>query len=310
MKAWFVLRALIVAIIILSSLNRSSVFAASGNAVRGLELFPAFSEVVLDKPEQVKEIDITLTNHYPFPISVKVFPIDFKQAGNHGQIDFIGQNSKSYSYSLASFLTFENTLYTIEPRQSQTVRVSAKNRDDLSPGGHYAAVVMQIENGVENTEGTKVTHALSSLILLRKVGGELFNLSLVNISWPHSAVHFSIPKAIELLFQNEGNVHMIPYGRVEIRDMFNRLVSKGVINVASERVFPETQRYIRVLMEKQSFALPISINSIHVRGDDSLQKTKYVYSAPFLYINPWMLSLVLFSAFVFILTVYMLRKKK
>lgn len=279
------------------------VFAA-GRSGGQLELYPAFSEVVLSQPEQEETIEITVSNKNDFPVSLKVSPLDFKQTGTNGQIDFIGQNTRSYSYSLTSFLTFEKTDFVLEPMSSDKIRVFAKNRDDLSPGGHYAAVIVKVDPAAVKEDETAVTYALSSLILLRKVGGELYNLSLTETPWAEGLVHFELPKTINLLFQNEGNVHLTPYGRVDVYDMFGRSVAKGIINTSSQRVFPESRRYIQVDMEAQHFVLPVSVNRITIQGKDSLQKTSYAHSSLYVHVDRNLLiflsAVVLFGAVVFI----------
>lgn len=273
----------------------------------GIEINPAFTEVVLSKPDEEKKISITIENHYDIPITLRTFPIDFKQAGNMGQIEFIGQNAGGYSYSLASFLSFETNVINLEGKEKKEYVITAKNREDLSPGGHYAALVVQQLSDSAGNGGPMVNSALSSLIFLRKVGGEQFNLSLTEASWPKEVVVFSYPQTIELLFQNEGNVHMVPYGRVEILDGFNRVLYSGIINTSSQRVFPESRRYITADMQQVGVSLPFIFGSVRVRGEDSLHKTSFVYTAPFLYINPLF---VLTIGFGFGGAVFIFRRRK
>ncbi len=248
-----------------------------------IEVSPAFIEISLDKPDQEKEIKITYKNYSNQNINLRIFPIDFKQKNENGDLTLLGQQTEGYSYSLSSFLSFNSTVLEIDPQGTGTLTVKAKNRQDLSPGGHYAAVIATLSTDAESTGAAKIAPSVSSLILLRKVGGERFNLSLKEVDWPGSLIAFNYPTTVHLLFQNEGNIHMVPYGRIEIRDMFNRLLSKGTINVSSSRVLPESRRRISVDMQSTRKSMPLSVNTLVVSGKDSLKKTTFLYKGTYIY---------------------------
>jgi hypothetical protein len=251
-----------------------------------LEISPAFSEVVLDKPDQERKLEITFLNHSDKPLELEMFPIDFKQSGDMGEISFLNQTSGSYSYSLSSFLSLESNQLELKGGEKRVFKVTIRNREDISPGGHYAAVIGKVIDSEKNPSSAEIAPSLASLIFLRKTGGERFNLSLVDVDFPKEIIKFDYPKTLNLLFQNEGNIHLVPYGRVEIHDIFGRLLYQGVVNSGSAIVFPETKRYIRgdLLLIHKSF--PISLNTFKVQGQDSLKKISYTFQETYLYINP------------------------
>jgi hypothetical protein len=252
-----------------------------------LEVSPAIAEVVLHRGKEEKLV-LTFTNHSKKPVSVEVFPLDFKQKDGDGALSFLGQEAGSYSYSLSSFLGLESRTLELSSLEKKDFVVTIRDRADLSPGGHYAAVVARVVQKDGRPEMATLTPSLSSLILLRKVGGERFNLSLRDVSYPNGLVAFRIPSAIQLTFRNEGNVHLVPYGRVEVRDVLGRMIYKGVLNQGSYRVFPSAIRYIPVAMHTtSSWQLPISFHTLVISGQDSLKKTSYTYRETYLYINPW-----------------------
>lgn len=249
-----------------------------------LEVSPAYIDINLEKPDEVQNVQIVFTNHSKSPLTLQVFPIDFKQADDFGAIQLLTAPG-SYSYSLSSFLSLESDTVLLDAGQKKSFAVTIKNREDLSPGGHYAAVVAKVVDSSKN-DLPSVSPAVSSLILLRKMGGERFNMSLKDVNWPENTVVFEYPNQINVTFQNEGNIHIIPYGRIDITDMFGRLIFKGIVNTSSLAVFPESRRHIFVDMQQVEKALPISINTIKVEGQDSLRKVNYKYSETFFYVNP------------------------
>lgn len=269
-----------------------------------LEVAPAIVEVLLDKAKS-KEVVLTYTNHSKQALSVDIFPIDFRQKDGVGALSFVGQESGSYSYSLSSYLSFDSRTLELSAGEAKDITVRVNDRADLSPGGHYAAVIARVVGRDGDTEETKVAPSISSLILLRKVGGERFNLSLRDSSYPSNNIVFSNPSRIQLTFRNEGNVHLVPYGRVEVKDMFGRLLFKGVINSSSFRVFPSAIRLIPVdLHQLDAWYLPISINTLSIKGEDSLKKTTFSYRESYLYVNPWTLGIAIFLAVVFFVKKY------
>ena len=304
MKQFVSATLLCLSIVILHS--NSSPVSAQDTPEGALEVSPAFIEVTLDSPEQIKDIEISYTNHSDEFVSLQVYPVDFKQKDETGAISFLGQEAGTYSYSLSSFLSLESQSVELAPQEKKTFVVTVQNRQDLSPGGHYAAIIARL---IPNEEGGQapVAPSVSSLILLRKVGGERFHLSLKDLNWPDTLVAFSYPRSITMLFQNEGNIHMVPYGRVEVRDIFGRLTHDGNINASSLRVFPSSRRYIDAPVTRLSSSLPVMVHTVSVTGNDSLKKTNFVYRESFIYVNPvFLVILVVITG----LLIYLQKKRR
>lgn len=253
----------------------------------GLELFPAALDITITQAEQEKEESIFLVNHNTHAITLELKAINFRQKDLSGIVQFLGEKSETYTYSLASYIQLPFTEIALEPGEKKEVPIIITNRQDLSPGGHYAGIIVRQKlNAQQKANTTAILPAAASLIFLRKSGGEQFNLSIKDVDLPSHTFEFMYPKKVTLLFQNEGNVHLIPHGRVEIKDMFGRLISKGILNVSSVYVFPSSRRYISIDIQKLRYSLPVSINVIDIKGQDTLKKTTYLYKQTYIYINP------------------------
>lgn len=257
----------------------------------GLRVAPAVQEVTMRAGEKSKDVSITYTNNTSSELGLSLSTMDFKQSDDLGRIGLLSESS-GYSYSLSSFLSLQSNELRIVPGESKQIVVRIENRDDVSPGGHYAAVLAKVQT--DRKQGaTSISPSLSSLLLVNKQGGERYNLSLKSVGWPDSPVVFSIPQRSEYLFQNEGNTHLVPRGRVDVLDMFERPIAKGVVNESSARIFPESRRYISVQYYQQKWVLPVSVLMITAKGNDSLQKTGYSHRDMVLYIHPAVLLLLL-----------------
>jgi hypothetical protein len=288
-------------ICLLASLYRGPSPVHAQQSSGALTVSPAFTDITLEQPDEEKTIKLTLHNSSLEIVTLELYPIDFKQQNEFGGVGFLGKDTAGgYSYSLSSFLTLETTSVSLRGNEERTVKVSIKNREDLSPGGHYAAIVAKV-GGLDAAQ-TSVAPSVSSLILLRKSGGERFNLSLVKAALP-ALFSFTHPKKVELLFQNEGNIHLTPYGTIEVRDLWDQLVYKGVINTSSLKILPESRRYITVELYPVNTSWPVSINSVRISGQDSLKKVTYLYSGAYIYINPLVIIPILIIGTIIVLII-------
>jgi hypothetical protein len=259
-------------------------FVSSTHA-KTIEISPAYTDITLESENDEKTFELSIKNKTDKAIRLDISSLDFKQDDPNGSIAFLGSSAGNYSYSLSSFLTYDKTSLELNPKETDKVLVTVKNRQDLSPGGHYAAVIVR-QTPPDNNKETIVSPALSSLIYLRKTGGERFNLSFKDVSFPKLPVVFRYPSTYVLAMQNDGNVHLTPYGRADIKDLFGRTIYEGTINEGSIKVLPQSRRNIPVYSKKVSTSFPISVNRLVISGRDSLDKTKFSYEDAFIYINP------------------------
>jgi hypothetical protein len=263
----------------------------------GIEVNPAFIEVNLEKPNEQKTVPIWYINHTNKPITLEFTAEDYLHQSENNSIHFVKPQSSPLPYSLAQFLKISNKTIQLQPGQKEKVDISITNTKDISPGGHYAAVLAKIPFSATQ-KNNPVSPAVSSLILLRKVGGEQFNLSLETISWPHQDLVLSYDNNVGLLYKNKGNTHIFPYGKVEIKDSFGKLLYKGIINTSSTFIFPQTSKQIYVSMYQVTPSWPISFNTMVVDSHDSLfkvqnyKKIQFVYIHPFVFIVPIILLLI------------------
>lgn len=272
-----------------------------------LTLSPAYIDVVVKEAQEEKEISFYITNNTVKPISLDLFSIDFQQKDELGTIGFLGKDTKDYSYSLSSFLSFKNPNVEIAPGEKEKIDVIIKNREDLTPGSHYAAVVAR--QRIEAGQKPAVSQAISGLVYVTKQGGERYNLSFKKFSYPSSLVSFAYPSTAFLTLQNDGNTYLIPYGTVEIFDMFGRKIQKGTINTSSSRVFPQSIRQIPVYFKEINFSFPISVNTLKIQGRDLMNKTKFSYSEVYVYINPWAILLVVLIPLIIVVYRRVIKKR-
>ncbi|MEX2054579.1 MAG: hypothetical protein WD972_00215 [Candidatus Andersenbacteria bacterium] len=213
----------------------------------GVSISPAFQEVIVTPEAPQQPFTVRLTNNTAVEQTVRLSVLDFGQLQESGGIAFLGTDIRSLEqkYGLASWLSLERDVLSISPGETAELTTTIINKESLSPGGHYAALVATFSDEQDVVEeNVSLQQALSSLVFVRKVGGEVYGLTVAGVQT--DTAWLSLPTTVQIRFHNNGNVHVVPRGRVEVRDAGDRLVAKGIINEASALVLPESFRVLPV----------------------------------------------------------------
>lgn len=223
------------------------------HAAGGLSIGPFLQEIVLSEGQTESSFTVTVTNTTSTELPLRLTVVDFGAADEAGGINFLpSADNLERRYGLASWMRLEKDVLVLKPGTSQQVKVTVENRESLSPGGHYGAVVFRMDNTSNSGEiqpKVNFTKAVSTLVLAKKLGGERNSITLSNATW--SGPPFALPREIKLRFLNNGNVHAVPTGDVTVRDTFGRTLSAGQINPSSTVVLPESIRGYPVKLSEQ-----------------------------------------------------------
>ncbi len=239
---------------------------------KGFTVNPFFQDVTLEKDQAAASFQVEITNNTENLVVLKLSVLDFGTLDETGGAAFLGAaENLTNKYALASWIILERDGLVLDPGEKQAVKVTIQNKESLSPGGHYAAILAKVDKG--DNQGRAALEvafdsSLSSLIFARKIGGEIYGMELKEKIISENI--FQMPFEIKLRFQNTGNVHVVPRGLVEITDPLGRLVRKGIINNESGRLLPETFRTFRIPLK--------TVAPIFMPG-------KYVLSAKYRYEN-------------------------
>jgi len=209
-----------------------------------ITISPAFQDITIAKDQAQKSFELKVTNGSDADVDYRLSALDFKSLNETGGVAFIGENPTKLEqkYDLASWLILETNQITIPAHGSSQVKVIIDNRESLSPGGHYGAVLLTRVNlpSATGADQVKLSQVLSSLLLVKKTGGEVYGLKLAG-QQPNGDL-WSLPDTTTLRFQNTGNVHVVPRGAVKLIDPFGRVVKQGIINPESGNILPESFR--------------------------------------------------------------------
>jgi hypothetical protein len=211
---------------------------------------PFLQTVTLPAADPDKTFPVFITNNSNKVQDYAFSVVDFGSLNNTGGIVFAGAQQSSFiqKHGLRSWLSIDPASISIEPGKTVDITARIVNDDSLAPGGHYAAVVASVVGDINVQEnGVSISQKLTSLVFATKTGGEKYDLSLKKIAY--TSPWSKLPKNVKLQFANNGNVHVVPRGTVELRNNTGHTVAKGIINEASSYVLPESERDIIVALK-------------------------------------------------------------
>lgn len=205
---------------------------------KGITVTPSI--VHIDLATDSPQYNITYTNNTNSELTLTLSVEDFTALENNYQIDFLSpKDAKNYKYSLSSWISFENKTLQLSPKEAKTVTIFIdKNR--ITKGGHYASILAEVQQP-EAKDKIGVKEVISSLLFVRaSTGKEIEEGKVEDFAPLRNGVEY--PDSYVVRFENSGNVHVIPYGLLEVYDSLGNLVAKGPLNENSLDALPESIR--------------------------------------------------------------------
>lgn len=280
--------------------------ASEGN----FSVSPLFTDILLGTEEE-QSFFLEVGNTTPEPMVFRLSFVDFGSLNESGGIAFLGKGASFQErYGLASWISAEKDVVTVFPQEKERINLTIMNKESLSPGGHYGAVIFRAakegENFTDANPNVSISPNFTALVFVRKVGGEI-----LDFQYKESIVRsdiFGIPDKISLRFQNKGNTHVTPRGRIEVRDMLGNIVRKGILNEESGRILPESYRLYPISFIPLSKA--ILPGYYRVSGDYRFDGQEHFFTLPEQKFFAWGISLVwLFACGILCYGIFFFRKR-
>lgn len=241
---------------------------------------PSFQEIIIDAAEKEKRGVINITNSDSEDVHVTLQATEIQQVDVQGNV-LLADKPTSPATALASYISFDTPDFVLKAHGSSSVPFTIRNSVDLSPGGHYSALIARF--AAKDAESTSVVPAISSFVIVRKTGGEQYHLSLsevrIDSRW------FSLPEKVVLRLNNQGNSHLTPHGLVEILDWKAHRTAMGIINVDSVLVLPQSERELSVPIRRQSWVWPLWVYTVKISGHAPPSEITFSQQIPVLIIH-------------------------
>jgi hypothetical protein len=202
-------------------------FRPAITAPGSVSVSPAFINTSVSSAEPERVETVTIKNNFDYKIRLAAIPYGVdKQSGRVSATEVPDE-------VLEQVITISDTDFSLEPDQSVNLKLLIKNSPKLSPGGHYAAILIkQID---EKGKDVGIEQAVGISLYIIKEDGAIRSLRLDFPSMPR--IRFSLPEQMGLSFENTGNVVVIPRASNSINSGSN-VIAQGAVNENSQPVSP------------------------------------------------------------------------
>lgn len=280
---------------------------------------PGKTEIFLNKGESIVK-NIIVTNRIDKTMNFKLSTEDLVGTNDQKQPIVLLGNEVG-PYSLKNFIKPEVTEFTLAFGEKIIIPVTVSIPLDAEPRGYYGALIVSNEPELLNTDGTngaegktRIISRIGSLFLVKinGEGKEEGNLENFKISGPQKSVYESKPESFEIAYKNTGNVHLVPYGKITVKNIMGRKISE--VPVDAYFVLPDSIRYREVLWQEGGFLFgryTADLSLYKGYGNEYEQGKIAFWVLPWKIVVPAFVGLVLVTAFIYyILTRFELKKKK
>jgi hypothetical protein len=262
----------------------------------GISVTPSILHI--DLKTEPAEFELIYKNNSKSDINLEFSANDFSELEDGWKVRFLNdEESKNYHYSLASWIEFERKSLSLKPGEEGRIKVFI-NKEELSAGGHYASIMATISALEESGQQVDIKGLLSTILFVRAATGqEVEQASISDLSFERASF-FQFPTVFVMRFNNQGNTELVPYGSLEVKDVFNRTVSKGILNEGSNYSLPESLKRFEIKTDSHNQIFVPGIYKVQMDvtyGTNGILK----YESTFVYFN-WVSIIVVFLVLVLI----------
>lgn len=192
-------------------------------------------------------------------------------------------------YSMKDYISVPHTAFDLDHNQRVRIPVTISLPADAEAGGLYGSVLVKTV-AIEAKPGTQGSIAPQSAIIARI--GTLFFITVPGVIVKDGALkdfgtiskkvfHQNGPINLGLLFENNGPIHLVPYGELRIKNIFDEEV--GYLKLEPWFVMPKSLRLREISWDRDflfgRYTATVSINRSY---DDIIDEMSYSF-----WVLPW-----------------------
>lgn len=270
---------------------------AAAQTQSGLTVSPGVIKTAVSKDDPVQQTVVTIRNNYQVPVRLSAELKGIDETGTRllpgGDLDA----------AVANTLSVSETDFTIPALSDKRITVQSTYSDKLSPGGHYATLVIAQQSAANGT--LSLRSGVSVTIFMTNREGVLESFQLQEFTAPSNI--FKLPHEAKITLRNNGNVHSVPRGVVRVEQGNGVVIAQDILNSSSAPVLPDKSFTGTVSLQPLRSSLwPQKIRTIlQFRGESSSQVREAIKTSWF--IPPGFIALVVILA-LGILTIWKFRR--
>jgi hypothetical protein len=246
---------LISAIVLILEVFLSSTNVCQAISSGGLGIYPNQSEwnpqndstkswfIYNTNPGEIKKSKVDIKNESDQSLVLKIYPVD---AVTTKDGSFAPISEDSGKKDVGSWVNLPVSELSLGPNETKTVNFTISIPKDADIGDHMGAIIVQNKNDSGEKEGTsmRVINRLGARIYLTVPGekNEKLEIGNFNNNIENKKVIF------QLTLINNGNVRILPKGKIEINDSLGRLVDS--IELTQREIFPKNTIVLPIKWDK------------------------------------------------------------
>lgn len=190
---------------------------------------PKFEQNV--NPGETLYKTVKIKNNGPRQIPLQASVEDFAPAKDEGgQPRFLKDSKADASITMSKWVSFEKEIFVVKPQQTLEVPFKIEIPQNAEPGGHYGTIFFAPPS--QDGGNVSIQQRIGSLLLLR-VSGEIHeegslqtfgtykqDANFVESNPEMHSFYQSLPVNFTTRFENSGNVHLKPKGKIYIENFF------------------------------------------------------------------------------------------
>lgn len=222
-----------------------------------------------DKVEAVLQITSRIEGDTKFVVGIE----DFISSEDPSKYTiFLGEEKSQFSSK--EWFKPELSEFTLKHGQRLHLPITIQVPKDAEPGDHYSAVFVQTSTKHNNESGISLSSRVGALFLLRIEGKAKTEGNLISFT-SDKPFYLEGPIKFALNFQNNGNVHLTPFGKIEIANVLGKTVAQ--IEVHDWVVLRDSQRAQIASWAPSRLSLGRYTAKVQIqRGYDNLIDTKEI----------------------------------
>lgn len=213
-----------------------------------LTLTPPLIQVTIG-PGESWSSSLKVVNNNPYDVTLYASVMDFASQGDSGQgklTPVIRREGETLNI-LAEWIEVSEEPFLVPKETSYEVPFTVRIPENVSPGGHYATILVGTQSLATTTNGPviSVSSLISSLLFVRIKGETIEKGYIQSFLSEHRIYSQQKPEVkFALKFKNDGSVHLQPKGDVRILTMWGNEVGNIPINQNTNfgNVLPESSR--------------------------------------------------------------------
>ncbi len=194
-------------------------------------LGPGKTELLMEPGEKTAR-ELYISNRLGERMKFKVEIEDFAGSMNP-ETTVVLLGDQRGPYSLKDYIKPELEEFVLEHGERIKMEVEISVPEDAEPGGRYGSLLVKsVPPGPDLKEekdkavpGVKIISRLGTLFFVR-VKGEVEEKGFLKDFKTSKEFYEKGPVPFELLFENQGSVHLTPYGKIEIKNFLDKKIDE------------------------------------------------------------------------------------